>query len=296
MLPITYDLHFDEDEIVDVESFLLTTTCDVVAEPDVSAYISPHVAPEPRLTGNVFINSIKIDPHRIFLYLRLRIVNARISPSKNTCKLPLSSTPSPEKSLEPELAGSSSLNAPLKRKSTAVESTDELANKDSKTKDSVCFDNDQSTRSKFEFNAYKSNRQVKPPGTSRTYYACKESSCPAKYHIDTKPNEAPQPPVYKHAHNHHPPENPRLLPEVRKDLKRRIKDGANVGLLHRQAVLTAKMPISSATVPTPHQLHDIKYRTAREDQPTGRTFFFFFSCSISSFFFFPPQPIQVILY
>lgn len=96
----------------------------------------------------------------------------------------------------------------------------------------ILVDNNEETCLKFEFNAYKSNRKIQPLGTLRTYYACKVTMCPAKYHVDTKITKEIQPPVYTHSHNHPTPANPRLLSEVRKDFKRRISDGTNIALLH----------------------------------------------------------------
>lgn len=154
-------------------------------------------------------------------------------------------------------------------------SEDTNAFEDAKNEEPILVDNNEETRFKFEFNAYKSNRKVLPAGTLRTYYACKVTTCPAKYHVDTKSTKETQPAVYTLCHNHLAPEKPRLLPEVRKNFQRRISDGANIALLHREAVLEAENP-SSATVPTRKQLHDMKFEATRRARMSGNDFLYCF--------------------
>lgn len=85
----------------------------------------------------------------------------------------------------------------------------------------------------------------------RAYYKCVHKGCEAR-HTVTYPLNNPKNMTYtfnRPAHNHAPPSNPRIRPEVKERAVAQMSAGATPGNVHSQIVRNASLPLLSADVP-----------------------------------------------
>jgi hypothetical protein len=161
----------------------------------------------------------------------------------------------------------------LSNTSTEEEVEKEQCNGDGSANDKVSepvrINNDNSTVKDFDFVVDRSSKAIKPTGTYRTYYKCKEArnnkiKCPAKYTSTTKPTGDKSANYFQY-HNHPQPTRTQTPKEVKDNLVSRMKDGAPPGMVHRNLINNSKHPEKE---PTRKQLDNWKYRDAAKDMPS----------------------------
>jgi hypothetical protein len=116
----------------------------------------------------------------------------------------------------------------------------------------------------------------------KKYYTCaeKKNGCKASKTIHSLP--AGDSIQFKGVHNHTPPGNAKIDPEVKKKVLEQLSVGAKPSAIHSKLVNNAQHPITPRTVPTKQSIYNWQHQIAVSQLPTGCLFahyilFFFIS-------------------
>jgi hypothetical protein len=125
-----------------------------------------------------------------------------------------------KRSIYEELSDNKSVSTSTEGESDGTSTNDKNIDKDDHPTN---FVNDATTRKRFGFTAYKINKQIKSKNLLRDYYKCNQAGCAAKYYVDKSPTGNTESKYNGENHNHPPPKKLRLLPEIKRNLKERMK-------------------------------------------------------------------------
>jgi len=106
----------------------------------------------------------------------------------------------------------------------------------------------------------------------KKYYTCAErkNGCKASKTIHSLPDgDSIQ---FKGVHNHTPPGNPKIDPEVKKKVLEQLSVGAKPSAIHSKLVNNAQHPITARTVPTKQSIYNWQHQIAVSQLPTGCLF------------------------
>jgi hypothetical protein len=148
------------------------------------------------------------------------------------------------------------------------------------------FPNSEKTRTLFRF--YNNGIKEIKSGGKRTYYKCKEPKCEAKYthtKVDCNGSPTESRTFSPEPHNHPPPPDPPINPDVKERSISHLRVGASPANVHKQLVKEAPLPLSSADVPTPGMLRVWKHRDAYKDMESSMIYciYCFFYISLTTF-------------
>lgn len=106
----------------------------------------------------------------------------------------------------------------------------------------------------------------------KKYFICAEKKrkggeCKAKKTVHSLPEGDVI--EFKGTHNHLPPSNPKIDPEVKKKVMEQLSVGAKPALIHSKMLNDAEGPITSRTVPKKQQLYNWQHQMAMAQLPTG---------------------------
>jgi hypothetical protein len=136
----------------------------------------------------------------------------------------------------------------------------------------VEFPNNEKTFHQFRF-YNNGNKTIKDVG-KRTYYKCTNTLCNAKYtciRAFSIGDRSADTLHFSDAHNHPPPSNPSISPEVKERSLSYLRVGASPANIHKSLVQAAPLPLSSADVPTPGMLRKWKHRDWYSDMESSKS-------------------------
>lgn len=124
---------------------------------------------------------------------------------------------------------------------------------------------------------------------NRKYFKCTSPGCDAKrkiHYLDSG-NKV----EYVNSHNHEPPENPRVRPEVKEKGMLQLKAKGKPSLIYQQMVNEAPLPISKRDVPTKRQIYHWSEHLASSNLPTSMNIHILFEYHINTFIQTMPSPM-----
>jgi hypothetical protein len=133
------------------------------------------------------------------------------------------------------------------------------------------YPNNEKTFPLFKFRNY-GGKSIKRASGKRKYYKCTEKTCPAKYtltEIDPSGSPTQVHTFSPDSHNHLPPPDPHINPEVKEQSLACLRAGASPANIHKQRVRESSLPLSPADVPTLGMLRKWKHRDAYKDMESS---------------------------
>jgi hypothetical protein len=114
----------------------------------------------------------------------------------------------------------------------------------------------------FKFRNY-GGKSIKEVSGKQKYYKYIQKKCSVKYtltEIDSSGSFTQVRTFSSESHNHPPPPNPHINPDVKKQSLACLRAGASPVNIHKQQVREASLSLSSTDVPTMRMFHKWKHR------------------------------------
>jgi hypothetical protein len=138
----------------------------------------------------------------------------------------------------------------------------------------ITVSNDEDTVVKFRFSK-SGNRPIRTgniEGLQHQHYKCTADGCEARYsedYVKSKPDKILTCVFTKH-HNHAPPPNPKVRPQVKRQCLDLFRAGVTAAVAHKRVVNDAPLPLTPENVPSLAQVKSWGHRAVMDTMPTGK--------------------------